>query len=269
MMQGVAGGTIELAMKDVFEQPSSVSARRVPSALFLAHAKAQFHTALKEPATPTRTQRHIIRAPAMQLDLVLPADSPAIARANRKHNSKSSRKLTNQAQTFHMELADKSDREGAPESSCGSTLARPSRGNDKLGAQFHTISDSPAASSAPQLMLLCQERPASKASARLRAASASAMAIDLAASEGSPAISPPSSRHLISKSLASVPFSLPQKMRPSVSLGSLQTRKVSKLGGLLPTLSTQKQSVESIAWSMHMSRATSHTGLRGSASMVF
>jgi hypothetical protein len=120
------------------------------------------------------------------------------------------------------------------------------------------------------------DRPASKAGARLRAASTSAMAMDLGLGGAS---SSHTSSQCTSDLLAAFrqqiaapkAFSLEQKMRPSASLPSLQAPRASK-GLFLPTLASEKKSAESIAWTMHMSKNTAkwcNTGLRGSASMVF
>jgi hypothetical protein len=112
------------------------------------------------------------------------------------------------------------------------------------------------------------DRPSSKAGSRLRAASMSAMAMDLGMVEPSCASSPfvsmcNSDNHITSMDTI--------HMRPSKLFGSPVKLKQAH-SGLLPYLHSSKKSPEAIAHTMYMSKTTSKwcgLGLRGSASAVF
>jgi len=223
--QGVATGTLTVALKEVFvpSPPALVASAPAPPA---ENKLLSLQTTPKEPTTPSRTRRRVIggviRAPAKQLDLDVATASPSFASQPRLTRRSSRKFATETTQAFHVDIDDRSDVEGQ----------------------------------------------VSKAGARLRAASSSAMAMDLGlgfAGSPPPRASPPSSGPISFASHKRLDFE--QKMRPSASLGSLQAPKVCKMSaGLLPSLSMQTSS-ESIAWGMHMSRTT--TGLRRSVSMVF
>jgi len=223
--QGVATGTLTVALKEVFvpSPPALVASAPAPPA---ENKLLSLQTTPKEPTTPSRTRRRVIggviRAPAKQLDLDVASASPSAASQSRLTRKSSRKFATETTQAFHVDIDDRSDVEGQ----------------------------------------------VSKAGARLRAASSSAMAMDLGlgfAGSPPPRASPPSSGQISFASHKRLDFE--QKMRPSASLGSLQAPKVCKMSaGLLPSLSMQTSS-ESIAWGMHMSRTT--TGLRRSVSMVF
>jgi len=277
--KAAASGALTSVFREAIRNSKSAEAKStevlLPPAAVTPAAPAEIvNVTCKAPATPSRTRRRVIggvvRTPsAVELQLEVPSASPtSTSRSERK--SKSSRKLAKEApKAIRLDLGDDS----GEDCSNGSSWNRESsltRGYDSLGSQFHVL-NSPSSSSAPKTMKLDVDRPSSKAGSRLRAASTSAMTMDLGGSFSStsssrtPAASP---------SHQGSAFRMEgQKMRPSASLGSLQATKVSKLpGGLLPILSTKKASGESIAWTMQMSKSASmwgNTGLRGSASMVF
>jgi len=282
LKQAMANGQIDAAIKHVMakreEKKERPVAETVPSSLPASSPQAKS----RDISTPTRSHRRIIggvvRTPAMQLDIDMPSVSPNATPWSDSTKKRKSRKTSKEApRAFRLDIDDKSDVE---ETNRGSSLTR---GYDTLGAQFHNICDSPSASSAPKLMLqqsnLC--RPSSKASARLRAASSSAMAMDLGFGDGftsasSSRVQAPSADDLLAafqQSFMPKALSLEQKLHPSASWGSLPASKMSKVPGrLLPTLASEKKSAESIAWTMHMSKSTSkwcNTGLHGSASAVF
>jgi len=276
--KAAASGALTSVFREAIRNSKPVEAKStevpLPPASVTPAAPAEIVNVMcKAPATPSRTRRRVIggvvRTPsAAELQLEVPSASPtSTSRSERK--SKSNRKLAKEApKAIRLDLGDDS----GEDCSNGSSWNRESsltRGYDSLGSQFHVL-NSPSSSSAPKTMKLDVDRPSSKAGSRLRAASTSAMTMDLGGSFAStsssrtPAASP---SHLSAFCMEG------QKMRPSASLGSLQATKVSKLpGGLLPILSTKKASGESIAWTMQMSKSASmwgNTGLRGSASMVF
>jgi len=273
--KAAASGALTSVFREAIRNSKPVEAKitevPLPPASVTPAAPAEIvNVTSRAPATPSRTRRRVIggvvRTPsAVELQLEAPAST---SQSERK--SKSGRKSAKEApRAIRLDLGD----ESGEDCSNGSSWNRESsltRGYESLGSQFHVL-NSPASSSAPKMMMKLEvERPSSKAGSRLRAASTSAMSMDLGggfastSSSRTPAVNP---SHFSAFSMEG------QKMRPSASLGSLQTTKVSKLpGGLLPVLSTKKASGESIAWTMQMSKSASmwgNTGLRGSASMVF
>jgi len=281
--KAAASGALTSTFREAIRNSKLAVAPQVPvppAAVTPAPPAESVSAAPKMPATPTRSHRRIIggvvRTPsAMELDLEFPSASPPVPSASppslseRKTTSKSSSKKV--AKSFRLDLDDDCEDHG-PSSSSWNRASSLTRGYDTLGSQcqFHVINDSPSSSSAPKTMLAPSkletafDRPSSKASARLRAASTSAMAMDLGGGF--------TSSHLSGFRFAPKALGMEgQTLRQSASLGSLQTAKVSKLpGGLLPMLTTKKMSGESIAWSMHMSKnGCANTGLRASASMVF
>lgn len=240
------------------------------------------------PTTPSvrslsssRSRRRIIggvvRSPAMQQDM-LP-----------KQHSKSSRKSAQETpKAFHIDCGVESAGEEETTPARSSSLAR---SYDTLGAQFFTLNDGDDATSSRSG---CSARKLSKARTRFHEASLSAMAMDLRAappastsstfrtfvSEGPPSSRPKDSAQAANQASPSfrttftpMPVNFAVKMRPSSSLGSLGSTKM-KLspGGLLPFLAPDKQSAESIAWTVQVSKTTPKwhsTGLRGSSSMIF
>lgn len=235
----------------------------------------------------SRSRRRIIggvvRAPSMQLDFEESMRS-ATPKETKRH-AKSQRKSAKEVpEAIRMDLSES----GGEESSAWGRGSSLTRGYDTLGAQFFNLEDSPSAASASKTMfrnhkleaaLEAQDirrgaTPTSKTRAKLqRATSMSAMAMDLGEGDASARGAVPSASHLSAAyRFSPAPLSLEKKMRPSASLGSLQTPKMKVSGGLLPTLAADKKSAESIAWTMQMSKTTSkwcNTGLRGSSSMVF
>jgi len=255
--RGVANGKLESAVTDI------VKARKesIPNCLPATPA-AVAPSAAVAPATPTRSRRRIIggvvRAPAIDLDMDLPSASPTSASRSdsdtaRKRHSKSGRKSLKEARTLCMDRGE--DCEDLHSWTTKLSLQHP---------KLETFSSSRAT---PNLDLYTS----SKASARLRAASTSALAMDLGfPSAASSHTLAPSSSPFRQASTSSA-FSLEPKMHTSFSLGALPSHKMSK-GGLLPVINTGKKSMESINWSLEMSKTASkwsNTGLRGSASMVF
>lgn len=104
---------------------------------------------------------------------------------------------------------------------------------------------------APELIAPALDRAFSKAGSRLRAASVSAMAVDLGFAAGD---------SLIDRNSVHVDFT--SQIAPKAKLH----------GGLLPMIPSAKKSSKSIALTMQMSKTASrwcNTGLRGSASAVF
>jgi len=257
--QGVVNGTLASAVGEIIaarKERLNAESSPAPTAAAAPSPSAEtVHSANKEaPATPTRSRRRIIggvvRAPAVDLDL-LPATSPTSASDSntaRKRHSKPGRKSLKEAtRPSCKELG---------EDFCSSAA--------KVMLQHPKLEDF-ASQGCPAF----DRPPSSKAGARLRAASTSAMAMDLGvgyASTSSSHTSVPSSSSLRQAFTPSA-LSLEPKMRVSASLPSLKASK----GGFLPSLSTGKKSAESIAWSMQMSKPArwGSTGLRGSASMVF
>lgn len=275
---GAATGKLQPAITEVLAVRQAADTPAPPAMATPSLAVEITEKLVMMPSTPTRTRRRVIggvvRTPAVQLDLdPCPSASPVwseFGSMSSKHHSKSSRKSKEGPKAFRLDLGDE-------EPTARTRASSITRGYDTLGAQFHSLSDSPSASSAPKMML-ASERPSSKASARLRAASTSALALDLGLHDStSSQAKAPSADNLLAAlrqaSFAPTALSLDRKMRTSASLGSLQTPKVSK-ARLLPSLASERNSAESIAWTMQMSKSTSNlkwcnAGLRGSASMIF
>jgi len=210
------------------ESSPAPTATAVPSPSSETSRPAPDSAKKEAPATPTRTRRRIIGGVVRARAIDFELDLPSASPTS------ASRSDSNTARRRHSKPGKKSL-------------------NEELASQGTCACDRPTSS---------------KAGARLRAASTSAMAMDLGPSSSH--TSAPSSsplRHAFTPSA----LSLEPKMRVSASLGALPSLKANK-GGLLPILSTgKKASAESIAWSMQVSKPTrwGNTGLRGSASMVF
>lgn len=280
--EGLASGSLACALQEMAtERRSTLAEETVPlpspppveSPAPPDTGSPFVYSARPSPSTPSRTRRRIIggvvRAPATKLDFGEPDASPIEAAESsmpKKRHSKSSKKQGRETpKAFRLDQGSDAD-----EPVGGSAWTRSSsitRGYETLGAQFHIIAAPEDGGEVP-----IYERPHSKASARLRAASASAMSMDLELGGSKPAQSPHASMRQ-----AFTPQSLgfDRKMGSSRSLGSLQTPKVTKgklSGGLLPSLVSEKTSTETIAWSLHMSKAGTRrysAGLHSSASVIF
>jgi len=211
----------------------------------------------------------------------------AAAKDRTLHSSRSRRRIiggvVRQPATFSMDIGMEPSGEDDSTSGRASSLTR---SYDTLGVQFHSLTDGDelpctvkASSSA---------RKPSKARAKLQAASMSAMSMDLSEVSSSASSPAPASMYSFDHFASSLrgsfppsPLKVDQKMRPSSSLGSLNldqtglssfAKAKNAPGGMLPSLTHGKNSAESIAWSMQVSKTQSkwrNTGLRGSASMIF
>jgi hypothetical protein len=209
----------------------------------------------------SRSRRRIIggvvRAPAAVVDMDVTPSSPG-------KPSKSGRKSLQGPTTFRMNAGEDEAASGR-----ASSLVR---NYDTLGVQFHSLTDADELPS----------RKPSKARAKIRAASVSAMAMDLGSGPSSASSFAPASPTFSTfrATYTPSPVNVEQMMRTSASMGSLNLESKGTVSfklkqapsGLLPNVASGKNSAESIAWSMQVSKTPSkwhNTGLRGSASMIF
>lgn len=264
MLEAMQTGELRAALNEVTQKAEEkVQPLEVPAIQLLSFNNAKTEvTSSSRCATPTRTRRRVIggvvRAPAMEQDL-------GVGPASRKNNGSKSKTLTT-ALRVDIGAADEDTAAGR-----SSSLAR-SYETMGVGAQFFSLADSDDLSfNTRSMSSMSGVKPkSSKARAKMHAASMSAMAMDLMDSQGGSSM-PFCSSTSTCGTFAPAPL-LDQKMRTSSSLGAISFSNKTKpvAAGLLPSLTMQKNSAESIAWSMNVSKTPwRNTGLHGSSSMIF
>jgi hypothetical protein len=207
----------------------------------------------------------------LQEPLPSPASSPQsdLALSSRKKKERKEKKETTTALYMDMSAGE--------ETSVSQRESSLTRGYESLGAQFFSLADTPKNQKLTASFGFTAaegDRPSSKTASRLRTptSSVSAMAMDLGLGGEGSSTSTRSTLPLSAFRFDLKPLALDAKapkMQTSQSMGALQVSR-SKGSGLLPTLSPDKNSAQSIARTMQMSKTAakwSVVGLRGSASV--
>jgi len=189
----------------------------------------------------------------------------------------SSRKKKERKEKKETTTALYMDMSAGEETSVSQRESSLTRGYESLGAQFFSLADTPKnqkLTASVGFTAAEGDRPSSKTASRLRTptSSVSAMAMDLGLGGEGSSTSTRSTLPLSAFRFDLKPLALDAKapkMQTSQSMGALQVSR-SKGSGLLPTLSPDKNSAQSIARTMQMSKTAakwSVVGLRGSASV--